>query len=464
MQRSEFRTMGVMIGMILLGVIIRFVQEVKSEAAAESLKKLVQNKVNVIRMYSSRVDRDPTPEDVEHMGSFVEIEIALLDIVPGDIIKLSAGDMIPADLKLIESKDLFVSQASLTGESMPAEKFVPLKNTIKKENNNNNNNNNNNSDSNDENKKDEKIDIYDSTESIINAPVTKTVKKKQRTCKPVKRKKCPRLPCIKKKKKNEDDDNVKGEHEVNKTEIVMAQHKSELEKPDLLLMGTSVVSGTGKAVVLKIGGETILGQMAKKLARARRKSAFQKGITRISYMFIGIITVMLPVVLIISGLVQKNWLEAFLFSISVAVGLTPEMLPMIVNTNLARGAIAMSKKKTIVKKMESIINFGAIDVLCTDKTGTLTQNKVVLLNHVDLEGKDSPKTLEAAFLNSHFQTSLKNLLDIAVIEFFNKQDPINNIQKILAQDDDGDIKGKENKEKEENNKEGEKENKEKRRK
>lgn len=327
---QDFETMAVMFVMVFLSTILRFVQELKSEVAASALKNLVQNKATVIRVYKVPDDRDPTFQDIAKMDARepVEFEIPIQEIVPGDIIKLSAGDMVPGDIHIMESKDLFISQSALTGEAMPAEK-----------------------------------------------------------------------------------------HALSAKDIAKY---TELERPDLCFMGTSVTSGTAKAVIIKIGSSTLFGQLAKNLAKTRTTNAFQSGIKRISYMFLVIMGIMLPSVLIIEGFGTGDWVQALLFAVAVAVGLTPEMLPMIVNGTLAKGALTMSKKKTIVKNLDSIVNFGSMDLLCTDKTGTLTQNKVVLMKHLDLTGKNSEKTLEMAFLNSHFQTGLKNLLDCSVINYYNE--------------------------------------------
>lgn len=328
---KDFHTMAVMLIMVFISVTIRFIQDIKSSVAAEALKNLVSNDVTVIRYYTPPFDRDPTFEDLKFLDTVQEYDILLEDVVPGDIIKVSAGDMIPGDVLLLESKDLFISQASLTGESIPVEKIV-------------------------------------------------------------------------------DEENMNTEIDNN-----------NLDRKNVCFMGTSVVSGKGKAVVINTGEQTSLGSLSKKLAAAQPQNSFQKGVRRVSLMFVAIMGIMVPIVFVISGLVQKDWLQAFLFSISVAVGMTPEMLPMIVNANLARGAVVMAKKRTVVKRMDAIVTFGAIDILCTDKTGTLTQNKVVLLNHYNLKGDICYTPLHYAYLNSYFQTGLKNLLDAAVIEFYEER-------------------------------------------
>ena len=189
-----------------------------------------------------------------------------------------------------------------------------------------------------------------------------------------------------------------------------------LELPNVCFMGTNVVSGSAKAVVVATGPSTYLGTLARHLVGKRAPTSFDKGVNGVSWLLIRFMLVMVPLVFVINGLTKGNWVEAFFFAVSVAVGLTPEMLPMIVTANLARGAVAMSRRKVIVKRLNAIQNFGAMDVLCTDKTGTLTQDKVVLLMHLDVTGEEDDGVFEYAFLNSHFQTGLKNLLDKAVLE------------------------------------------------
>jgi Mg2+-importing ATPase len=317
----------VMLSMIALSVGLRFWQEMKSQIQAESLQRLVHNVATVLRAENKGEKR--APNQLDHSAS----DIPTRELVPGDIVKLSAGDMIPADLRLLESRDLFVTQSALTGEAMPVEKYEPERRAQLKE---------------------------------------------------------------------------KEPHEGLPAEV--------LDSPQLLFMGSSIVSGTGKAVVLATGQRTYFGAMAEKLAVKRPQTAFDRGVKQVSWLLIKFMLVMTPIVFFLNGLMKGDWLEAFLFAVAIAVGLTPEMLPMIVNANLARGAIAMSRQKTIVKRLHAIQNFGAMDVLCTDKTGTLTQDKVVLIRHVDLRGSDSRRVLEHAYLNSLFQTGLKNLLDRAVID------------------------------------------------
>ena len=261
---------------------------------------------------------------INDLGESAWIELPIDQLVPGDLVKLAAGDMIPADLRVIQARDLFVAQASLTGESLPVEKVA-------------------------------------------------------RTRDP--------------------------------------QQMNPLECDTLCFMGTTVVSGTAQAIVTATGGNTWFGQLAGRVSEQESEpNAFQKGIGRVSMLLIRFMMVMTPIVLLINGYTKGDWWEAALFALSVAVGLTPEMLPMIVTSTLARGAVKLSKQKVIVKHLDAIQNFGAMDILCTDKTGTLTQDKIVLENHTDIAGKTSERVLHSAWLNSHYQTGLKNLLDVAVLE------------------------------------------------
>ena len=302
---------GVIGLMVAISTCLNFIQEARSTRAADALKAMVSNTATVQRV-------------VDEKGASGWVEIPLDQLVPGDIVKLAAGDMIPADLRVVQARDLFVAQASLTGESLPVEKVA-------------------------------------------------------RTRQPA--------------------------------------QTNPLESDTLCFMGTNVVSGTAQAVVIATGGNTWFGQLAGRVSeQASEPNAFQKGIGRVSMLLIRFMLVMTPVVLLINGFTKGDWWEAALFSLSVAVGLTPEMLPMIVTSTLARGAVKLSKQKVIVKHLDAIQNFGAMDILCTDKTGTLTQDKIVLENHTDIAGKVSERVLHTAWLNSHYQTGLKNLLDVAVLE------------------------------------------------
>lgn len=298
--------------MVGISGLLRFWQEYRSGQAAERLRLLVRTTATV-----SRPESKPQ-------------EIPIQELVPGDVIQLSAGDLIPADVRLLSTKDLFVSQATLTGESIPVEKTA------------------------------------DTPPADI--------------------------------------------------ERLLAAKASPLELPNVCFLGTTVVSGTAQAVVVVTGGQTYLGSLAGHLVGQRAETAFDKGVRGVSWLLIRFMLAMVPVVFFLNGLTKGDWTEAFMFGVAIAVGLTPEMLPMIVTANLARGAVAMSYRKVIVKKLPAIQNLGAIDVLCTDKTGTLTQDKVVLIQHLDLEGNECEEVLEYAYLNSYFQTGLKNLLDRAVLE------------------------------------------------
>ena len=302
--------------MVVLSTGLRFLQEFRSNKSAQALRALVRT--------STTVERLGDEFDPGSMPAARRREIPIEDLVPGDIVYLSAGDMIPADLRLVAAKDLFVAQASLTGEALPIEK----------------------------------------------------VDQAQRPAGPA----------------------------------------ATTELPTICFMGTSVVSGTATAVVVATGSNTTFGRMAKRLVGRRAETAFDVGVHKVSWLFIRFIAVMVPIVLVINGVSKGNWIEALLFGLAIAVGLTPEMLPMIVTTNLAKGAVTMARHKTIVKRLNSIQNLGAMDVLCTDKTGTLTQDRVVLEQHVNVVGEDDEFVLALAYLNSFYQTGLKNLLDVAVLE------------------------------------------------
>ena len=291
--------------MVALSTGIRFVQEGRSRRTADSLKAMVSNTATVIRQ-----------------GQASEVPIRTL--VPGDVVALSAGDMLAADCRVLSSRNLFVAQSAMTGESLPVEK-VAQANT--------------------------------------------------------------------------------------------ATHHATLEQNNLLFMGTNVVSGTATALVVATGARTYFGTLAASVtASDDAPNAFQSGVNSVSWLLIRFALVMVPIVFLVNGLTKGDWPQAFLFALSVAVGLTPEMLPMIVTSTLAKGALVLSRKKVVVKRLDAIQNFGAMDVLCTDKTGTLTQDRIALARHVDIFGQTSEEVLNFAFLNSHYQTGLKNLLDHAVLE------------------------------------------------
>jgi Mg2+-importing ATPase len=305
---GDVRAAVVIIVMVVLAISTAFIQEHRSNEAAARLRAMVHVTASVRR----------TPSESE--DPYFEIPIERL--VPGDVVRLSAGDMLPADLRLIEAKDLFVNQSTLTGEAMPSEKHA--------------------------------------------------------------------------QESDKDYDDV-------------------FELPNLCFMGANVVSGYGVGVILRTGSKTFFGQLAHEIAGRRVPTAFDQGINRFTLLMIRFILVMVPAVFLINGITKQDWLQALLFAVAVAVGLTPEMLPMIVTVNLAKGAMAMSSKKVIVKRLNAIQNFGAMDVLCTDKTGTLTQDRIILKRHLDIRGRESELVLQYAYLNSHFQSGLKNLLDKAVL-------------------------------------------------
>lgn len=290
--------------MVIISGTMTLIQSVRSNHAAEKLKSLVKVTATVRRK-----------------NQFLELPIE--EIVCGDVVKLSAGDMIPADVRLTVTKDLFVSQSALTGESYPVEKRA---------------------------------------ESQIEA------------------------------------------------------QDSETSYENMVFMGSNVISGSAEGVVIATGNRTLFGDVAKSLSTKPDLTNFELGIKKTSFIFIKFMALMAPTVIVINGLTKGDWMEAFLFGLSVAVGLTPEMLPMIVTTNLVKGASRMAKKGTVIKNINSIQNFGAVDVLCTDKTGTLTQDKIILEYHLDCDGKEDSRVLRHAYLNSYYQTGLKNLMDVAIID------------------------------------------------
>jgi Mg2+-importing ATPase len=301
---GDFRAGTVMMLMVVLGLALRFIQETKADTAAAKLKAMIRVTATVLR--------DGQPR-----------EVPLRELVPGDVVKLSSGDMIPGDVRLISAKDLFVVQATLTGESLPVEK--------------------------------------------TDAPDPRT--------------------------------NV-----------------AAIERNNLCFLGTSVESGAATAVIVATGAQTYFGKVARSLSGQQVETAFDKGVGKFTWLMIRFMLVMVPLVFVINGITKHDWKEAFFFALAVAVGLTPEMLPMIVSVCLSKGALAMSKKKVIVKKLNSIQNFGAMDVLCTDKTGTLTIDHVILELHVDVFKNESAEVLRDAYVISHFQTGLKNVLDRAVLK------------------------------------------------
>lgn len=304
--QRDYKTVIVVTILIILSSMLRFWQEFRSNNAAEKLKSLVKTTATVFRKGSGR------------------IEVDIKELVPGDVISLSAGDMIPGDCRVIQSKDLFVSQSILTGEALPVEK--------------------------------------------VDQP------------------------------------------------IANAKDRSPLELENICFMGTNIESGTATAVIVTTGSDTYFGAIGKALSGKRPETSFDRGVNSVSWLLIKFMIVMVPVVFVLNGVMKGNWTEAFLFALALAVGLTPAMLPMIVTANLARGAVNMSKRKVIVKRLNAIQNIGAMDILCTDKTGTLTMDKIVLEKYLNVYGTDDNEVLKWAYLNSFHQTGLKNLLDVAVLD------------------------------------------------
>ena len=289
--------------MVVISVGLSYYQESKSGKAVEKLNALVQTNCHVIREGK-------------------ETEIPMSEIVPGDIVVLQAGSIIPADLRLISAKDFFVSQSSLTGESMPVEKHA---------------------------------------------------------------------------------------------ETPAEPSAAVIEMPNAVFQGSNVVSGAAKAVVVNTGLRTHFGSISEKLGSAPVLTSFDRGIAGFTWLMMRFMIVMVSVVFLIVGITKQDWSGALMFGLAVSLGLTPEMLPMMVAVNLAKGALAMSRKKVIVKKLNAIQNFGAIDILCTDKTGTLTQDRVILEKYVDVTGRESEDVLRYAYMNSYYQTGLRNLLDNSVL-------------------------------------------------
>ncbi len=310
----------IMFAMVVMAVFVAHFQEARSSRAVEQLRRMVSNTATVRREVDEPVDS--ADEDAPTQRAAKKLEVPIDGLVPGDIVYLSAGDMVPADLRLLHAKDLFINQAALTGESMPVEKFA----------------------------------------------------------------------------------------------VADADAKTALEARCLCFMGSNVVSGSATGVIAATGAGTYFGALAGSLVGQRVETSFDKGVSRFAWLMLRFMAVMVPVVFLINGVTKHDWFEAFMFAVAVAVGLTPEMLPMIVAINLAKGALKMASKDVIVKRLNAIQNFGAIDVLCTDKTGTLTQDRVILERHTDIRGDEDDAVLDFAWLNSYHQTGLKNLLDVAVLE------------------------------------------------
>ena len=319
-EETDLTGVIIIVTMVTLSGLLRFWQEFRTNKAAQALKSMVRTTATVLRRESAQ--QAPQKQEVD-----------ITSLVPGDIIYLSAGDLVPADVRLLDSRDLFISQAILTGESLPVEKY-----------------------------------------------------------------------------------DVTG-HVASKQASASDKDASLLELGSVCLMGTNVSSGSAKAVVVATGGETYFGSLAKSIVGNRTQTAFDRGVNSVSWLLIRFMLVMVPVVLLINGLTKGDWLDASLFALAVAVGLTPEMLPMIVSSNLAKGAIAMSRRKVIVKRLNAIQNLGAMDILCTDKTGTLTQDNIILEHHLDCAGVENSRVLMLSWLNSHYQSGTPNLMDRAILRY-----------------------------------------------
>ena len=318
---ADNKAMLVISSMVVLSTGIRFVQEGRAHRAADGLRAMVTNTATVLRRGTADNPAATPPAPPQ--------ELPVRALVAGDIVALSAGDMVPADCRLLSARDLFVAQAAMTGESLPVEKFALA--------------------------------------AAAAAPPGASL--------------------------------------------------SALEQRNLVFMGTNVVSGTASALVVATGARSCFGTLAAHAtATETAPNAFQAGVNSVSWLLIRFAAVMVPIVFLVNGLTKGDWLQAFLFALSVAVGLTPEMLPMIVTSTLAKGAVRLARRQVVVKRLDAIQNFGAMDILCTDKTGTLTQDKVALARHADAYGQDTDEVLHYAFLNSHYQTGLKNLLDHAVLD------------------------------------------------
>ena len=302
-KRPDYVTVIIITSLVFLSSLVAFVQSQRSSAAAEKLSRMISNKAEVWRD-----------------GKLCEIPLD--EVVPGDVVKLSAGDMLPADVRFLTTKDAFVAQSALTGESSPVEKF---------------------------------------------------------------------------------------------SDAPGAGNDALTDYQNIGFMGSNMVSGSAAAIVLTTGNATYFGSMAKSLSGDRAKSSFERGVDSVSRLLVRMMLVMVPVVFLINGLAKGNWIGALLFSITIAVGLTPEMLPVIMTSTLAKGAVSMSRHKVIVRTLGAIQTFGEMDILCTDKTGTLTEDRIILEKYMNLYGEDDMRILRHAYLNSSFQTGLKNLIDLAII-------------------------------------------------
>lgn len=300
---GDLRSLIVVGAMIFISVFLAYFQEKISSKAVEKLQTMIHSSTVVLR-------------------DGMEVSIPLKAVVPGDVVVLTAGSIIPADARIIQAKDFFVSQSALTGESMPLEKYA----------------------------------------------------------------------CT-----------------------AAASYGNPMELPNACFQGSNVISGSAKALVINTGDKTFLGSVSSSLASTKEDTSFDKGVASFVWLMIRFMLVMVFATFMIVGITKHDWIEALLFGLSVAVGLTPEMLPMIMTVCLSKGAIVMSRKKVIVKKLKAIQNFGSMNILCTDKTGTLTQDKIILEKHIDVINRESDDVLRYAYMNSFYQTGLRNLLDKAIL-------------------------------------------------
>lgn len=314
---------GAIVSLVIVGLsgMLQFVQCYQSTQMTEKLRALVEATATISRY------NDLMPHERRQ-------EISIRKLVPGDIVHLSPGKMVPADVRLLEAKDLFVSQAILTGESTLVQKHDTLGSQV------------------------EKIAIRYAQPDDLNP----------------------------------------------------------LDTPTVCFMGTTVMGGNARSVVVATGNQTYLGSLAQSIAGKRALTSFETGVNRVTWLLLGFMAVMVPIAVFLSGIRQGDWSNAFFFAVAIAIGLVPEMLPLIVNMNLLQGVTSLARQQVLVKRLDAIHNLGAMDVLCIDKTGSLTQNQVSLEQHLDVLGQDSPEPLEYAYLNSYYQTGMQNLLDTAILQ------------------------------------------------
>ncbi|MDR1765264.1 MAG: magnesium-translocating P-type ATPase [Lachnospiraceae bacterium] len=353
----DWLTILIILALILISSLVAFIQGQRSDAAAAKLSGMISNQADVWR-------------------DGKEVSIPMKDVVPGDIIRLSAGDMLPADVRFLTTKDTFIAQSALTGESNPVEKFADPQ----------------------------------------PAQVGPGAQDPSRSCPPLAADTASGGPASPQGPPAGPACGASATAPVVTSHKTAAAHLVDLtDLQNIGFMGTNVISGSATALALFTGNDTYIGSMAKSLSGNRAKTSFERGVGSISSLLVRMMLAMVPIVFLVNGIAKQDFLGALLFAISIAVGLTPEMLPVIMTSTLAKGAVAMSRRKVIVKTLGAIQTFGEMDILCTDKTGTLTRDKIELERYLDLHGNDDKDVLRYAYLNSHFQTGLKNLIDLAVI-------------------------------------------------